>query len=95
MDRELIQKAKAAKSPEELLALAKENGYPIDEDGAKELFAQLQISGELSDDELTNVAGGGCQMLHVQKVKCKRCGAVIYKSTRSFDVQCPYCLMGG
>ena len=34
-NKELLEKAKQANSPEELLALAKENGYPLDEDGAK------------------------------------------------------------
>lgn len=57
---ELIEKAKQAKSAEELLALAKENGIELSEDEAKAYFEQLNKSGELSDDELDNVAGGGC-----------------------------------
>ena len=58
---EMIEKAKAAKSAEELLALAKENGVEMTVDEAKTYFAQLNPkSGELSDDDLDNVAGGGC-----------------------------------
>ncbi len=58
---ELILKAKEAKSAEELLALAKENGMEMTEEEANAYFAQLNpVSGELSDDELDNVAGGGC-----------------------------------
>lgn len=58
---EMIEKAKTAKTAEELLALAQENGVELSEEEAKTCFAQLQpVSGELSDDELDNVAGGGC-----------------------------------
>ena len=58
---ELIAKAKTAKTVEELLALAKENNVPMTEEEGKDLFAQLNPkAGELSDDELDNVAGGGC-----------------------------------
>ena len=59
---ELIEKAKSAKSAEELIALAKENGIEFDEETAKTYFNQLNPkTGELADDELDNVAGGGCQ----------------------------------
>ena len=58
---ELIAKAKQAKNPEELLALAKENGVELTEESAKAYFNQLNPkTGELADDELDNVAGGGC-----------------------------------
>ena len=58
---ELLEKAKEAKSAEELLSLAKENGIEMtDEEGAA-YFAQMKKNGELSDEELDNVAGGGCQ----------------------------------
>ncbi len=61
MNEELIAKARSAKSAEDLLALAKENGMELDEDSARAYFEQLNKSGELSDDELDNVSGGGCQ----------------------------------
>ena len=58
---EMIEKAKAAKSAEELLELAKENGVEMTKDEAATYFAQLKPkSGELDDDELDNVAGGAC-----------------------------------
>ena len=58
---EMLVKAKKAKTPEELLAIANENGVELDEEGAKAYFEQLhQSTGELSDDELDEVAGGGC-----------------------------------
>ena len=58
---ELIEKAKTAKSPEELIALAKENGTEMTEERAKKCFEHLHSEGsELSDDELDNVSGGGC-----------------------------------
>lgn len=56
---EQIKKAKTAKSAEELLAMAKENNVAMSEDEAKYLFAELNKEGELTDDELVAVAGGG------------------------------------
>ncbi len=72
MNNELIAKAKHAKKPEELLALAKENGVELTEESAKAYFNQLNPkTGELADDELDNVAGGGCQKNngHLDKYK--------------------------
>lgn len=62
LNQELIQKAKAAKTPEELMALAKENGVEMTGESANTYFEQLNpTADELSDEELDNVAGGGCQ----------------------------------
>lgn len=59
MNEELVKKAKEAKTVEELLALAKENSIELTEEQAKACFDQLHsTSGELSDDELDDVAGG-------------------------------------
>ena len=57
---ELIAQAKAAKSAEELMALASENHIVLTEDEAKTYFEQLHTNGAISDDELELVAGGGC-----------------------------------
>ncbi len=60
MNNELLKKAREAKSPEELLELAKglgADGFP--EEKAEELFNALHRSGELSDEEL-DVSAGGC-----------------------------------
>lgn len=81
---ELIEKARQANSPEELLALAKENGIELSEDEVKEYFERLNNSGELSDEELDNVSGGGCYYkdgrlvvtcdYNCKRYKCKCCG---------------------
>ncbi len=56
---ELREKAKQAKTPEELAALAKENGIELTPEEANTYFAQLNPkTGELADDELESVAGG-------------------------------------
>lgn len=61
MNQELITKAKAAKSVEELLELAKASNVELSDEQAKEYFAKLNpTKGELSDDELDDVSGGGC-----------------------------------
>ena len=57
---EQITKAKAAKSVEELMALAKENGVVLTKEGAAKYFAEFHREGELADEELDNVAGGTC-----------------------------------
>lgn len=61
MKQEWIEAAKAAKSAEELIALANENGVKLTDEKAKTFFEQLNPKcGELDDDELDNVSGGGC-----------------------------------
>ena len=60
-NEETLAKVKQAKSVEELLTFAKESGVEMTAEQAQEIFARLnQKSGELADDELDNVAGGGC-----------------------------------
>ena len=72
MDKNLILKAKEAKSVEELIALAKETGIELNEEDAKKYFEQLNAKkGELSDDELDAVAGGGC--LGEEERYCPNC----------------------
>ena len=57
----MIEKAKAVKSAEELLDIAKENHIEMTADEAATYFAQLNPkSGELEDDDLDSVAGGAC-----------------------------------
>ena len=59
LTKELVAKAKEAKNPEELMALAKENGIGLTEEEAKAYFDRLHPqTGELSDNELDNVSGG-------------------------------------
>ena len=58
---EQIKKAKTAKTPEELLKMAEENGIELTLEQAKGYYAMLNpTSGALSDEELENVAGGKC-----------------------------------
>ena len=70
---ELIAKAKAAKSTEELLALAKENNVEMTEEQAKIYFEQLNANGTVSDDELDVVAGGCGDDEYI--LKCHACGS--------------------
>ncbi len=60
----LIEKAKKAKSKEELMALAKENSIYLTDKEAEDYLASFKgtlKSGELGDDELDDVSGGGCK----------------------------------
>ena len=56
--KELLDKAKAAKSAEELLEMAKAENIEVTAEEAKQAFLKLHQSGELADEELDNVSGG-------------------------------------
>ena len=58
ISEELIEKAKTAKTAEELLEMAKAENIELTEEEAEKAFAELHKSGEISDEELDNVAGG-------------------------------------
>jgi hypothetical protein len=62
MDRsEIIKKASACSTAEELQALAREYGMDIDLNSAEQFLKDLKRTNtEISDDELDMVAGGGC-----------------------------------
>ena len=81
---ELVEKAKAAQTAEELLSLAKATGVEMTAAEAATDFAQLNPkTGELSDDDLDNVAGGSCRAADSEYGKiaivtsgqtCPKCG---------------------
>ena len=54
---EMIEKAKAAKSAEELFELAKAEGIDITEDEARKYFEQINLPA--LDDELLDMVSGG------------------------------------
>lgn len=92
MHQELITKAKAAKSVEELLELAKASNVELSEEQAKDYFAKLNpTKGELSDDELDDVSGGGCGE---SKTKyCPNCNSelrMISEGTGNFSMKFYY-----
>lgn len=92
---ELIAKARQAKSAEELMAMAKENGIEMTEEAAKANFEKLNKlnrSGEISDEELGNVSGGRCG----DPPKCCECGQPLssadpYPGPPGYDYYCYYC----
>ena len=84
-NKELFAKAKAAETPEALLTLAKENGMEMTEESAAAYFEIMHPkAGELADEELNNVSGGGCRKSDGRLIvsagyscgywECKRCG---------------------
>ena len=58
ISKELLKKAKTAKTAEELLEMAKAENIEISAEEAAKAFAELNKTGELSDEELDNVSGG-------------------------------------
>ena len=106
---EMVEKAKAAKSAEELLEIAKANNIEMTADEAKTYFAQLNPkSGEISDDDLDSVAGGACAATE-NKIKqgervrvingqtCPKCGGTIGTVNGDhgiWDIYCENCSEG-
>ena len=102
---EMIEKAKAAGSAEELLEIAKAGGVEMTADEAKTYFAQLNPkSGELDDDDLETIAGGGCnsdQIKSGDRVRvitgdsCSQCGTTVGKYKKryinGFPIYCVEC----
>ena len=59
ISKELLKKAKTAKSAEELLEMAKAEHIELTAEQATKALAKMNKNSELSDEELDNVAGGG------------------------------------
>ena len=83
-NEEMLAKAKSAKSPEDIMNIAKEGGSQISLEKAEDIFKALNKSGELSDDEIKNAAGGGCyrngiyivgERFSCDDYECRRCGS--------------------
>lgn len=100
LNKELLAKAKNAKTPEELIALAKENGTEMTEESAEAYYNLLHPqNGEVSDDELDNVSGGGCHTKDGRLVvsalnlcrewRCKDDGSMCYVNV--MFVECNTC----
>ena len=61
MNKELLAKTKETKTPEELMAFAKENNMEMTEERAKAYFDLIHPkTGDIPESELDNVSGGGC-----------------------------------
>ena len=59
LSKETIEKALACKTPEELMALAKAEGYELTRDEAEAYLAELP-DFEITDESLKKIAGGYC-----------------------------------
>ena len=100
---ELIAKAKATKSAQELLELAKANNVDLTETEAKTYWVQLSANGTVSDEELDAVVGGGFLGLScpsedeaeeevvnsVYATTCPSCRATILMRVGAYS--CPKC----
>lgn len=91
---ELMKKVEAAASPEEILAIAKDNNIKLTQEQANAYFEKMHKTGELSDDELDNVAGGGCgnQTQEVtDPICCPICGSHSVKKYSTDSASCNCC----
>ncbi len=95
MNEEILRKAREAESAEELLEIAKANGFDISEEDAKDIFARLNSDGELADGELEAVSGGcGDDSEWAQKsgktFTCPSCGRRTLVATSRYFL-CVHC----
>ena len=58
LNEELMKKARAAKSPEELIKLGAEEGLTLGKENAERYFESMHKSGEVTDEELSSAVGG-------------------------------------
>ena len=109
--KELIEKAKTAKSAEELIEMAKEENIELTVEQAAKAFAELNKTGELSDEELDNVAGGcagpyqsgdtplfnsGDRVKYRKKIRYANCGDFGFNEYEErVDTIFDYCKEGG
>ena len=103
---EVIAKAKATRSAEELMEIAKAYGVELTAEEAKTYFEQLKANSAVSDDELDIVAGGsdggfgndeeeeeeekGTIIYNLSNMECPFCKAIIPRSTARY-AKCPKC----
>ena len=59
--KEMVEKAVKCETAEELIALAKTEGFEITKDEAEAYFAEL-ADVELNEKALRNIAGGTCTL---------------------------------
>ena len=60
MDNYLLKQVKDSNSPDDLILLAKNGGLELSRAEAEHYFNTINKKGEVSDDELDSVSGGGC-----------------------------------
>ena len=69
LSKETIEKALACKTPEELMTLAKAEGYELTRDEAEAYLGEM-ADVELTDVELKKAAGGACWWKKCSEIIC-------------------------
>ena len=82
---EQLAKIKAAKTAEELIAIAKAEGIEATEEQIKAQFDAMHKQGELADDELENVSGAGCGSLEPDPQRAKYRGKIGWASQGAYE----------
>ena len=84
---EMIKKAAAAASAEQVASLAEENGIAMTGEDAEKYYSKLHQEQAISDEELDNVSGGCMEIEDVRRtdLKCDYYGCRCYMFGRAFQ----------
>ncbi len=90
MNEELLKKARTVETVEKLIQEAEKEGIMLERSEAEEYFSILHRNGEITDDELDSVSGGGC----IGGSKCPACGIgepLYYVKGGDVKIRCTVC----
>lgn len=91
MDEKLLEKAKEAKTLDELKGLLSENGFDMGDENAEEFYARIHSDEELSDEELDGLSGGR-EGKGYYRTRCPRCEMdTMVISSRTHIGRCSNC----
>lgn len=91
-NEELFLKAKEAKSAEDILKIAQENGLEVSPEDAEKFILMQSAKGEVSDDTLDSVTGGAAYTVfggylivtnfhECDRWQCEKCGGSRFEYT--------------
>lgn len=83
----LLKKVQKAKSVEDLIQNASKEGISLERNEAERCFSLIKRQGELGDDELDSVSGGGS--CNGKKTKCPNCnlGEPLWRQYKNGDIR--------
>lgn len=89
--KEQLEKARACRNVDEILTLGGENAIELTKEQAEQLFALLNKTVELSDEELEAASGGALMGKNPNACRCDYCRRLVKGEITSDIIICAYC----